>query len=171
MSVASRKKTVGRKTTKGAGKASADKQGNSVARRTASTQSPSEPPAANVPAGGRAKANASPGPAKLGAAPRRKIAEALSPKAPRAIEREMLVVELHRLRALFVEISHRFVADGEAKLVALADRAERSDLSPSAAKKLLAAVRDLRVKPHKGRGKDLARIEALAASLDESLPD
>jgi hypothetical protein len=101
--------------------------------------------------------------------PAKKIAEALSrPPTPKR-SREILVLELRRLRALFLEITERYTANVEGKTAALIDTVEGGKLSSAKVAKLLEAIRDLAVKPQKGRRKDLARIERTIETLQKAL--
>lgn len=101
--------------------------------------------------------------------PARKIADALSrpPSAKRS--REVLVLELRRLRALFLEIAERYVANVEGKSAALIKSVEDGKLSSATVAELLEEIRGLDVKPKKGRRKDLARIERTIAALQKTL--
>jgi hypothetical protein len=97
------------------------------------------------------------------------IRAALARKPTRKIAREMLVLEVRRLRALFTEIAERYVANTEGKIVAAIEAVEGKPLPPAKVGELLKLVRDCAVKPQKGRRKDLARIEKVAASIREEL--
>src|SRR5512134_191568 len=101
--------------------------------------------------------------------PARKIAAALSrpPSAKRS--REVLVLELRRLRALFLEIAERYVANVEGKSAALIKSVENGKLSSATVAELLEGIRDLAVKPQKGRRKDLARIERTIEGFQKTL--
>src|SRR5512134_2978643 len=105
------------------------------------------------------------------AAPVKKIAAALSrPPTPKRT-REILVLELRRLRALFLEIAERYVANVEGKSAALIKSVEQGKLPAAKVDELLAGIRDLAVKPQKGRRKDLARIERTIETLQKSLEE
>jgi hypothetical protein len=101
--------------------------------------------------------------------PARKIAAALSRPPTAKRSREILVLELRRLRALFIEISERYVANVEGKSAALIKSVEERKLSSAKVAELLEGIRDLAVKPQKGRRKDLARIERTIATIEKSL--
>jgi hypothetical protein len=101
--------------------------------------------------------------------PARKIAAALSRQPTAKRSREILVLELRRLRALFIEISERYVANVEGKSAALIKSVEERKLSSAKVAELLEGIRDLAVKPQKGRRKDLARIERTIATIEKSL--
>jgi len=101
----------------------------------------------------------------------RKIAEALSrPPGPRRA-REILLLEMRRLRALFLEISERYVANVEAEAAALIRSVEGRNLPAAAVKELLKPLRSLEVKPQKGRRKDLTRIERTIVVLRGALEE
>lgn len=97
------------------------------------------------------------------------VAAALAKKPSRKVSREMLVLELRRLRALFSEIAERYLADAEGGIVAAIAAVEGKPLSAARVERMLQRVRDLSVKPRKGRRKDLARIEKVVASLRKEL--
>ncbi len=101
--------------------------------------------------------------------PARKIAAALSRPPTAKRSREILVLELRRLRALFLEIAERYVANVEGKSASLIKTVEEGKLSAATVAELLAGIRDLAVKPQKGRRKDLARIERTIATLQKTL--
>lgn len=105
------------------------------------------------------------------AAPARKkdIAAALARKPSRKVAKDMLVLELRRLRAMFAEIAERYVANAEGEIAALIDAVEGKSLPAARVEKMLEVVRGLSVKPRKGRRKDLARIENIAAALRKEL--
>lgn len=103
------------------------------------------------------------------APPARKIAAVLSrPSTPKR-SREILILELRRLRALFLEIAERYVANVEGKSASLIKGVEEGKLSAAKVAELLAGIRDLAVKPQKGRRKDLARIERTIEALRKAL--
>lgn len=97
------------------------------------------------------------------------VAAALSRKPSRKVAREMLVLELRRLRALFSEIAERYVANTEGEIVAVIETIEGKPLAAAKVEAMLKLVRDLTVKPQKGRRKDLARIEEVAVTLRKEL--
>jgi len=111
-------------------------------------------------------------PAEPGAAApagKKNVAAALARKPSRKVANDMLVLELRRLRAMFSEIAERYVADAEGRIAALVESVEGKPLPAARAGRMLKIVRDLSVKPRKGRRKDLARIEKVAASLRREL--
>src|SRR5512134_974131 len=97
------------------------------------------------------------------------VTAALARKPSRKVAKDMLVLELRRLRAMFSEIAERYVARAEGEIAAVIEAVEGKSLPASRVEKLLEVVRDLSVKPRKARRKDLARIEAIAASLRKQL--
>lgn len=99
----------------------------------------------------------------------RKIAAALSRKPTAKMAREMLAVELRRLRAMFVEISGRYTANMEARIAELIKTAEDRRVSAAGVSDLLQMVRAPNVKPQKGRRKDLARIEKTVRAAGKTL--
>ena len=118
------------------------------------------------PAGGKAA------PAESGVtAPARKkeIAAALARKPSRKVAKDMLVLELRRLRAMFTEIAERYVANSEGEIAAVIEAVEGKSLPVARVQKMLEVVRALSVKPRKGRRKDLARIEGATAALRKEL--
>ena len=105
------------------------------------------------------------------AAPARKkdIAAAFARKPSRKVAKDMLVLELRRLRAMFTEIAERYVANSEGEIAAVIEAVEGKSLPVARVQKMLEVVRALSVKPRKGRRKDLARIEGAAAVLRKEL--
>jgi len=97
------------------------------------------------------------------------IAAALARKPSRKVAKDMLVLELRRLRAMFSEIAERYVANAEGEIAAVIETVEGKSLPATRIDGMLKIVRDLSVKPRKGRRKDLARIEGIAASLRKEL--
>jgi hypothetical protein len=97
------------------------------------------------------------------------IPAALARKPSRKVAKDMLVLELRRLRAMFTEIAERYVANAEGEIAAVIEAVEGKTLPAGRVEKMLEVVRALSVKPRKGRRKDLARIEATAASLRKEL--
>jgi len=97
------------------------------------------------------------------------IAAALARKPSRKVAKDMLVLELRRLRAMFTEIAERYVANSEGEIAAVIEAVEGKSLPAARVEKMLEVVRNLSVKPRKGRRKDLARIEGIAASLRKQL--
>jgi hypothetical protein len=100
---------------------------------------------------------------------RRNVAAALARKPSRKVAKEMLVLELRRLRAMFTEIAERYVANAEGEIAAVIETVEGKSLPAARVERMLEVVRALSVKPRKGRRKDLARIEGAAASLRKEL--
>lgn len=100
---------------------------------------------------------------------KKSIAAALARKPSRKVAKDMLVLELRRLRAMFTEIAERYVANAEGEIAAVIEVVEGKSLSVARAGKMLEVVRALSVKPRKGRRKDLARIETIVASLRREL--
>lgn len=83
--------------------------------------------------------------------------------------------EIQALRGVFSDILeiYRSRVDGQLAGLAEAFREAGQDGNPPparACKAILEQIRALKVKPRKGRGKDLARVEALAECLWELLP-
>ena len=109
------------------------------------------------------------GPGATAPAGKKNVAAALARKPSRKVANDMLVLELRRLRAMFSEIAERYVADAEGRIAALVESVEGKPLPAARAGRMLKIVRDLSVKPRKGRRKDLARIEKVAASLRREL--
>ena len=124
-----------------------------------------------VPAKGKQTARKA-APADPGAAApagKKSIAAALARKPSRKVAKDMLVLELRRLRAMFTEIAERYVANAEGEIAAVIEAVEGKSLSVARVGKMLEVVRGLTVKPRKGRRKDLTRIEGIAASLRKEL--
>lgn len=123
------------------------------------------------------KAGEKPKPAKAGVPPtrapkdagKRPIGRAISGKRTPALSREMLTVELRRVRSLFLEIAERYLADTEGRIVALIGDLEARKPPAPAVERLLEEIRALKVKPRKGRRKDLGRIETMLDSLRKTL--
>jgi len=100
---------------------------------------------------------------------KKSLAAALARKPSRKVAKDMLVLELRRLRAMFAEIAERYVANAEGEIAAVIEAVEGKPLLAARVEKMLAIVRGLSVKPRKGRRKDLARIETIAALLRKEL--
>jgi len=100
---------------------------------------------------------------------KKNIAAALARKPSRKVAKDMLVLELRRLRAMFTEIAERYVANAEGEIAAVIEAVEGKSLTAARVEKMLEVVRRLTVKPRKGRRKDLARIEGATASLRKEL--
>ena len=100
---------------------------------------------------------------------KKSIAAALARKPSRKVAKDMLVLELRRLRAMFTEIAERYVANAEGEIAAVIEAVEGKSLSAARVEKMLEVVRRLTVKPRKGRRKDLVRIEGTTASLRKEL--
>jgi hypothetical protein len=118
------------------------------------------------PAAGKA-APAEPG----AAAPegKKNIAAALASKPSRKAAKDMLVLELRRLRAMFSEIAERYVTDTEGEIAAVIEAVEGKPLPAARVERMLKVLHDLSVKPRKGRRKDLARIGRATASLRKAM--
>ena len=118
------------------------------------------------PAAGRA-APAQPG----AAAPegKKNVAAALARKPSRKAAKDMLVLELRQLRAMFSEIAERYVADTEGEIAAVIEAVEGKPPPVARVERMLKILHDLSVKPRKGRRKDLARIGRAAASLRKEM--
>jgi hypothetical protein len=100
---------------------------------------------------------------------KKSVEAALARKPSRKVAKDMLVLELRRLRAMFTEIAERYVANAEGEIAALIEAVEGKSLNAARVERMLEVVRGLTVKPRKGRRKDLARIETLAAALRKEL--
>ena len=96
---------------------------------------------------------------------KKNVASALGRKPSRKTGREILVLELRRLRAMFTEIAERYVADTEGEIAAVIGAVEGKSLPAARLEAMLEILHDLSVKPRKGRRKDLARIGKAIASL------
>jgi len=105
------------------------------------------------------------------AAPERKknVAAALARKPSRKAAKDMLVLELRQLRAMFSEIAERFVADTEGEIAAVIEAVEGKPPPVARVERMLKILHDLSVKPRKGRRKDLARIGRAAAALRKEM--
>ena len=108
-------------------------------------------------------------PATATTAGKKNIAAALARKPSRKVAKDMLVLELRRLRAMFTEIAERYVANAEGEIAAVIDAVEGTPFPAPRVEKMLEVVRALSVKPRKGRRKDLARIETIVAVLRKEL--
>ena len=124
-----------------------------------------------VPAKGKQTARkAAPAkPVPTAPAGKKSVAAALARKPSRKVAKDMLVLELRRLRAMFTEIAERYVANAEGEIAAVIEAVEGKSLTGARVGKMLEVVRALSVKPRKGRRKDLARIETIVASLRKEL--
>ena len=118
------------------------------------------------PAAGRA-APAEPG----AAAPegKKNVAAALARKPSRKAAKDMLVLELRQLRAMFSEIAERYVADTEGEIAAVIEAVEGKPPPVARVERMLKILHDLSVKPRKGRRKDLARIGRAIGSLRKEM--
>ena len=116
-----------------------------------------------------ATAKGKPAAGKTAPAGKKSIAAALARKPSRKVAKDMLVLELRRLRAMFTEIAERYVANSEGEIAAVIEAVEGKSLPAARVRKMLEAVRALSVKPRKGRRKDLARIGTIAAALRKEL--
>jgi hypothetical protein len=94
-----------------------------------------------------------------------------------ATVRQQLVNELGSLRGQFHDITARYQANVEALLVASINGLSvisTDDLSGCAAnkhelQKLVESIKELKLKPQKGRLKDIRRIDKLVAAIAEQL--
>jgi hypothetical protein len=102
---------------------------------------------------------------------KRPVGKALARKRAPQVAREMLAVEMRRIRSLFIEIGERYLADVEGSIVAVVDELEKRKLPMPCVERLLKEVHSLSVKPRKGRRKDLARIESLVDGFRKTLAD
>lgn len=116
-----------------------------------------------------ARKSAPAAPAASPPAGKKSTAAALARKPSRKVAGDMLVLELRRLRAMFTEISERYVANAEGEIAAVIDAVEGRSLPAARVEKMLGLVRALSVKPRKGRRKDLARIETVVSALRKEL--
>jgi hypothetical protein len=119
------------------------------------------PPATKKQLKGKSKPEAAP----------RNIAAVLGHKPSRKTAREMLLIETRRLRAMFSEIAEHYVANTEGKIASIIDAIETRKLPTEKIDGMRKAVRDLTVKPQKGRRKDLSRIEKAAETLLKALEE
>jgi len=105
------------------------------------------------------------GPGAKTPAAKKNVAAALARKPSRKAAKDILVLELRRLRAMFTEIAERYVANTEGEIAAVIEAVEGKPLPAARTERMLKILHDLSVKPRKGRRKDLARIGKAAASL------
>jgi hypothetical protein len=103
------------------------------------------------------------------------------PKPPRAkarVQAEQLTAELDGLRASLNEMVDRYKLKLDAELIQI-DEAVRGGPSYVGRSKplpsrvtaaMLKRIKDLEIKPHKGRAKDLVRVQDLVVDLIELLP-
>ena len=111
-------------------------------------------------------------PAGTGATPpagKKNVAAALARKPSRKAAKDMLVLELRQLRAMFSEIAERYVANTEGEIAAVVEAVEGKSLPAARVKRMLTVLHDLSVKPRRGRRRDLARIGKAAASLRKEM--
>jgi hypothetical protein len=133
----------------------------------------SMPPETKSTSKGKSKPAAAPGitaSGKPSAAPRN-IAAVLGRKPSRKAAREMLLIESRRLRAMFSEIAEHYCANTEGKIASVIDAIEARTLPAEKVDGMLKTVRDLTVKPQKGRRKDLSRIEKTVETLLKALEE
>jgi hypothetical protein len=88
--------------------------------------------------------------------------------------RQEVINELGALRSLFHDISARHQANVEAIMVACINQLSGEDLPEAATKKtdlscMLEKITSLKLKPQKGRLKDLKRVEAAADEVSKIL--
>ena len=119
----------------------------------------------NPPAGKAAPAR----PVAKAPAGEKNVAAALARKPSRKTTKDILVLELRRLRTMFTEIAERYVADMEGEIAAVVKAVEGKSLPAARVEKMLRVLHDLSVKPRKGRRKDLARIGEATASLRKEM--
>ena len=116
-----------------------------------------------------------------GAPPKKKSPSKHAKKAPKVSQAELgrqTAAELYKLRALLKEVGSGVVdrLDGEiASLALFLDGQNLPGEKPvlpraGALKAMLNCFQGLKVKPKKGRVKDLARIEALLTALSAKMP-
>jgi hypothetical protein len=100
---------------------------------------------------------------------KKNVAAALARKPSRKAAKDMLVLELRQLRAMFSEIAERYVADTEGEIAAVIEAVEGKPPPVARVERMLKILHDLSVKPRKGRRKDLTRIGRAAASLRKEM--
>lgn len=91
-------------------------------------------------------------------------------------ERLELIEALSALQKSHKEIVDKYTIQTKARLRELLDDLQGNStvdsrprkISRSKAKEMLEEIKDVRVKPEKGRGKDLYRIEKLLSELEET---
>ncbi len=91
--------------------------------------------------------------------------------------REQLARELKALRSLFRDIVMRYQTNMEAKILTCVDRLSPSNDEPLSAdasnlktlQSLLSDIENLKLKPRKGRLKDIRRIDAAIEKISEIL--
>lgn len=90
-------------------------------------------------------------------------------------ERLELIEALTSLQKTHKEIVDKYTVTIKGRLHELIDGLrgkapveEKQQLSRSKAKEMLEEIKDLKLKPEKGRGKDLYRIEKLVVELEDS---
>jgi len=85
---------------------------------------------------------------------------------------EALEAELLRLRTVLRDIADKYVADLEAEIVQLGETVAemQGSMKDNGTLRMMAAeIRDLNLKPDKGRRKDLKRIDDLVDRLETML--
>ena len=100
---------------------------------------------------------------------KKNVAAALAGKPSRKAAKDMLVLELRQLRAMFSEIAERYVADTEGEIAAVIEAVEGKPPPVVRVERMLKILHDLSVKPRKGRRKDLARIGRAVGSLRKEM--
>ena len=113
--------------------------------------------------------NTKPPAGKATPAGKKNITAALERKPSRKAAKDMLVLELRRLRAMITEIAERYVADTEGEIAAVVEAVEGKPLPAAQIERMLKILHDLSVKPRKGRRKDLVRIGRAASSLRKTM--
>ena len=83
--------------------------------------------------------------------------------------REIRAAFDRRRRVIIAPLVERYVADTEGEIAAVIEIVEGKPIPAARVEKMLEVVHALSVKPRKGRRKDLARIEKIAASLRKEL--
>jgi len=100
---------------------------------------------------------------------KKNVAAALARNPSRKAAKDMLVLELRQLRAMFSEIAERCVANTEGEIAAVIEAVEGKPPPVARVERMLKILHDLSVKPRKGRRKDLARIGRAAAALRKEM--
>ena len=100
---------------------------------------------------------------------KKNVAAALARKPSRKTAKDILVLEMRRLRTMFTEIAERYVADMEGEIAAVVKAVEGKSLPAARVERMLKILHDLSVKPRKGRRKDLTRIGKATASLRKEM--
>ena len=96
------------------------------------------------------------------------MAEVTEPGSEAAAE---LAGELRRLRTVVRQAGEQFILRREGEIEGLLGALESLSLPPRDTAKWLSAVRRLKLKPHKGRLRDLRAIRELLAALGEEMQE